>query len=114
MSTQQPTYNPNSPISHLPYSMGPPYSPNYPAMQPPASTLTRSRIMEQNRYPQNEPLYSPLKNAVGSDMERIKYKQYDYINAAGHSHISTEYRPISTQQVRDIVIFYLFRGTIPT
>lgn len=54
----------------------PPYTSSYPTNtyqlpQPVSSALTRSRIMEQNKYAPNEPLYNPLKNAVGTDLNRV-------------------------------------------
>lgn len=48
-------------------------STSYPMAQPPNS-MTRSRIMEQNRYLPNEQLYNPLKNAVSADPYTIQMR----------------------------------------
>jgi hypothetical protein len=57
--------------------------------------MTKSRIIERNRYPQNDQLYDPLRNVLNTNPYTINLKHSNHLNAAQASQLSKEYRPLT-------------------
>jgi hypothetical protein len=53
-----------------------------------ASTMTKSRILEQNKNAYNDALYNPLRTVVSSDPIIINSKYPEHIKAAEVSHVT--------------------------
>lgn len=107
-------YNINQSSSYQPTFTGASYTNSVTLNSGLASMMTKSRILEHNKYAKNDPLYSPLRNVVSSDPAFINSKQNQHINAMKSSQVTHEYHPLTVQQFQNIVKnLNLYRETTP-